>query len=84
MKKTLFLLSFMVIVFSVSAQNRYRQQIDLQGRWQFALDPDSTGISLNYPISIFNEEVILPGTTDTNKKGIPLTNKEETTHLSRL
>lgn len=84
MKKTLFLLSFMVIVFSVSAQNRYRQQIDLQGKWQFALDPDSTGISRNYPISTFNEEVILPGTTDTNKKGIPLTNKEETTHLSRL
>ena len=84
MKKTLFLLSFMVTVFAVSAQNKYRQQIDLQGKWQFALDPDSTGVSRNYPISTFNEEVILPGTTDTNKKGVALTNKEETTHLSRL
>lgn len=47
--------------------------IDLAGQWFF----NSTPESLN------KETVILPGTTETNKKGEKNTRKDETTHLSR-
>lgn len=47
--------------------------IDLTGQWFFNSSPES----LN------KETVILPGTTDTNKKGEKNTRKDETTHLSR-
>ena len=58
----------------------YHDQIDLQGKWQFALDTDAK-LSVS---STFNDFVTLPGTTDTNRKGTPCTKKDETTHLSRL
>jgi hypothetical protein len=58
----------------------YHDQIDLQGKWQFALDADAK-LSVS---STFNDFVTLPGTTDTNRKGTPCTKKDETTHLSRL
>jgi hypothetical protein len=54
--------------------------MDLSGTWQFALDRQQ----LVHPDYILTETVQLPGTTDTNKKGDPLTKKDETTHLSRL
>ena len=53
--------------------------ISLAGQWHFALDPDSTLT----PSSRFDDVVTLPGTTDTNQKGIPLSRFDETTHLSR-
>lgn len=84
MKKTLLLLVLAVLTLAVSAQNNSRQTINLQGTWQFALDPDSTGVSKHYPTIKLSDEVTLPGTTDTNKKGFPITKKDETTHLSRL
>ncbi len=46
--------------------------IDLSGEWQFHFDGDKEKSS-----------VTLPGTTDTNRKGVALTDKSETTHLSR-
>jgi hypothetical protein len=58
----------------------YHDKIDLQGKWQFALDTDAK-LSVS---STFNDFVTLPGTTDTNRKGTPCTKKDETTHLSRL
>ena len=56
------------------------ERIALDGTWQFALDPQAS-LSATSPM---NETVTLPGTTDTNKKGVALQNHEETTHLSRL
>ena len=53
--------------------------ISLAGRWHFALDPDSS-LTAATP---FGDEVTLPGTTDTNKKGTPLGCFDETTRLSR-
>jgi len=53
--------------------------ISLAGRWHFALDPDSS-LTAATP---FGDEVTLPGTTDTNKKGTPLGRFDETTRLSR-
>ena len=56
------------------------ERIALDGTWQFAFDPQAS-LSATSPM---NETVTLPGTTDTNKKGVALQNHEETTHLSRL
>lgn len=58
-----------------NAQNK----IDLSGDWQFALDREGTFS----PSKKMTEKVILPGTTDTNKKGDALSDRSETTHLSR-
>ena len=49
--------------------------IDLSGQWKFAMGSDMP--------SAFHDLVTLPGTTDTNKKGEPLSRFDETTHLSR-
>ena len=57
--------------------------IDLSGRWLLSLDPDSTGFSKGYATQLKGDIVTLPGTTDTNNKGIKNTRKDETTHLSR-
>ena len=53
--------------------------ISLAGQWRFALDPDGTMTAT----STFSDVVTLPGTTDTNQKGTPLSRFDETTHLSR-
>ena len=63
-----------------TAVDEYRHSIDFSGRWQFCLDPDTVVM----PDQDFTDFVVLPGTTDTNKKGTPIAKKEETTHLSRL
>ena len=65
----------MIPVVSMNAKG-YRQRINLSGEWQFALGD-------TYPTK-FDETVMLPGTTDTNKKGIKNTSTTETTHLTRL
>lgn len=59
-------------------------QIDLQGDWKFKLDPDGVGVEEGYAQKSFSEQITLPGTTDTNKKGYPVTKKDETTNLTRL
>lgn len=48
------------------------QRIDLSGEWLLQLEGQSAC------------RVTLPGTTDTNRKGTPIAQKDETTHLSRL
>ena len=45
--------------------------IDLKGKWAFSIDNKTY------------DEVILPGTTDTNRKGTLNENRNETTFLSR-
>ncbi len=80
MKKKLLSLIMLCCGISASAQH---STIDLSGQWRLSLDPDSTGISKGFPTTLSNDIVILPGTTDTNKKGIKNDKKDETTHLSR-
>ena len=53
--------------------------ISLAGQWNFALDPNGT-MTATSPL---NDVVTLPGTTDTNQRGTPLSRFDETTHLSR-
>ncbi len=74
------------IVSTLSAQpgKGTRVQMDLQGTWQFKLDPDSSGVEKNFQSAIFSDVIQLPGTTDTNKKGNLNPKKGETTFLSRV
>ncbi len=50
-----------------------RHTIDLAGQWRLALENEDN----------YQGTVMLPGTTDTNSKGNPLSDRSETTHLSR-
>lgn len=84
MKKTLFIVLIFTLCLKLSAQNNYRQRINLQGEWEFALDSDSIGVANKYPLIQLSDKILLPGTTDTNKKGNQIKKKDETTHLSRL
>ncbi len=61
-----------------------RPRIDLQGAWEFQLDSLNQGIAGNWQTQSFSDTVQLPGTTDTNKKGILNTKMDETTYLSRI
>lgn len=60
---------FMVLPFFVNAENKV---IDLSGTWEFSTERNGK-----------SETVILPGTLDTNTKGIINNNYQETTQLSR-
>lgn len=81
MTKILFLTLFFTYSLTLLANGtEHPQRISLQGTWQFSLDPDSN----KSQISVLEDSIQLPGTTDTNHKGFPCTNKQETTHLTRL
>ena len=76
MKRILLLCS---IILSISACAPIEERIDLSGVWQFCLDRDGQV----KPVDAMDDTVVLPGTTDTNRKGDPIEWKGETTHLSR-
>lgn len=80
MKRNLLLLAFVVFATGLSAQQTLRYYYPLNGTWRFALDPQRT-MNATTPC---NDEIELPGTTDTNRKGFEPENKQETTHLTRL
>ena len=76
MKRILLLCS---IILSLSSFAPNEEHIDLSGVWQFCLDRDGQV----KPVDVMDDTVVLPGTTDTNRKGDPIEWKGETTHLSR-
>lgn len=88
MKKHLFLAFALLIGITTSMSAKSvlttRLHMDLSGNWTFALDPDNAGITKEFWNETFGETVVLPGTTDTNRKGKENTNRNETTQLSRL
>ncbi len=51
-----------------------RQRIDLSGRWSFRMDSTAA----------YTDTILLPGTTDTNRKGTRNGRTDETTQLTRL
>ena len=79
MKKTICFLILSLLPLLSSAQQR-SEIIDLQGVWKFSLDPNGTVT----PTSKLSDEILLPGTTDTNRKGNAITDTLQTNHLSRL
>lgn len=79
MRKLTTLLLMTVLCQNMQAEDQSRR-IDLSGVWQFALDPQGKMKADDAMM----ETVMLPGTTDTNKKGDFIGKTGETTHLSRL
>lgn len=61
-----------------------RARIDLQGRWDFRIDSLDKGIEEKWYTASFSDSIKLPGTTDTNKKGVLNAKMDETTYLSRI
>lgn len=59
------------------------ESIELAGNWDFRLDPEYEGIEKRWVSAIFEDEVLLPGTTDENKKGIQKNEKRDD-RLSRI
>lgn len=83
LQKTLLVVSCLFISWnSIQSEIKRNDEIDLSGRWQFKLDSLNIGIQSKWYQADFNETVFLPGTTDTNKKGIKNT-KVELNHLTR-
>ena len=44
--------------------------MDLSGTWKFQLDPENVGMKDKWFNEEFNDSILLPGTTDENKKEI--------------
>ena len=78
MKKLTTLLLMTVLCLNTQAEDQFKH-IDLSGTWQFALDRQAT-IKAGDPLA---DTILLPGTTDTNKKGDFTAKSEETTFLTR-
>ncbi len=64
-------------------RDNFRLTTDLSGRWQFALDPDNKGIAQKWYSGDLADSILLPGTTDLNKKGF-LNTDTTTMHLNRV
>lgn len=81
----IFLLVLCIVCVSCNQDKKLyvRDRIDLQGRWEFRIDSLNEGVKDRWYIQNFSDSVSLPGTLDTNKKGILNTKMDETTHLSR-
>ncbi|MBR6945216.1 MAG: beta-glycosidase [Prevotella sp.] len=79
MKKFATILILSLIPLLSVAQQR-SEYIDLQGNWMFSLDPEGSVT----PSTRLVDEIRLPGTTDTNRKGNVLKDTLQTGHLSRL
>jgi hypothetical protein len=77
-----------ILVISLSlfscSKNSQRHFIDLQGNWRFELDTSDKGETEKWHEKTLADQVVLPGTTDTNEKGILNTKDDETSHLSRV
>lgn len=81
--KNIYLIFLLIYVSCNSNKEDYRARLDLEGAWQFSLDSLNIGMEQQWYNSNLNDVVKLPGTTDTNQKGIH--NKDTTTmHLNRV
>lgn len=66
-----------------AAEKQVRPRIDLGGTWKFQLDNSNVGIAQGWQANDLPDTIVLPGTTDTNKKGKMNEKMDETTYLSR-
>ncbi len=57
--------------------------IPLAGTWRFRLDPENAGVTKKWFTEKLEDSVTLPGTTDTNQKGV-LKDEREVDRLSRV
>lgn len=82
LRRGLFL--FIIIFFWVCQKQNVplRTTLDLSGEWQFALDPDNTGIQEKWYSLPLKDRIELPGTTDLRHKGY-VNHDTSTGHLNR-
>jgi len=73
----------MLLLGGVSATLADDQTLPLAGTWQFRLDPNNVGVEQQWFAQELEDTVILPGTTDTNHKGI-FKNERAVDRLSRI
>ncbi|MBM4156471.1 MAG: beta-galactosidase [Lentisphaerae bacterium] len=57
--------------------------LSLAGTWRFRLDPDSVGVERKWFAETLDDAITLPGTTDTNQKGV-LKDENAIDRLSRV
>ncbi|HET6454373.1 MAG TPA: hypothetical protein VFI02_08210, partial [Armatimonadota bacterium] len=78
-------MKWFVIACCLAAQCAFADTaISLAGTWRFALDPQNVGISESWFNKSLPETVMLPGSTDSNRKGTRNTRKPDLSHPSRL
>lgn len=82
-KRVILLLTVAFVCAWCYASGVQRGRIDLSGQWLFALGDATSTTANGLPVFSAADHVRLPGTTDTNQKGLPLQRTDETTHLSR-
>jgi hypothetical protein len=83
MKNYGLIIFFCTLLFACSDKNLERDTIDLQGEWRFELDENNQGENGKWYQKTLNDSLLLPGTTDTNKKGKFNEKEDETHRLSR-
>lgn len=77
----IFLIALLSITFGRCVAS---DSVSLAGQWKFALDPKNVGITERWFDKTLPETVMLPGSTDSNRKGVRNTRKPDLQHLSRL
>ena len=83
MKKYIVVSLSFLIVLLYSCKQGSSETIDLSGVWSFQLDSLNVGNEQHWYSARLSDSINLPGTIDSNQKGIKNLNKSETSHLSR-
>lgn len=82
MKITIKMGFLLLILFPVCMSLCAQESISLSGTWRFCPDEKDEGIRNNWQTRLFEDIIILPGTTDEAKYGIKTTDAE-TGYLTR-
>ncbi len=70
--------------YAASAHAADRETLSLAGTWRFDLDPTNIGITQRWFAKALGDSVALPGSTDTNRKGVLNTRPADLQHPSRV
>ncbi|MGD8778380.1 MAG: glycoside hydrolase family 2 TIM barrel-domain containing protein [Ignavibacteria bacterium] len=79
----LLLITFFYFAACDAQKINLRESIDLSGQWQFDIDTSNAGVENKWYMTDLNDSILLPGTTDLNKKGF-LNTDTTTMHLNRV
>ena len=87
MQRSMFRLSLLTLLVAANVFGATTVPLDnsisLAGTWRFRLDPDNIGVAKKWFAEKLDDSVTLPGTTDTNHKGI-FKDERAVDRLSRL
>lgn len=83
MRKYIFISLSILVYLLCSCNQLSRDTMDLSGIWSFQLDSLDVGDEQHWFSTQLTDSIVLPGTTDSNMKGILNLDKEQTSYLSR-